>query len=196
MIQKNLEKLESPSLTQLNESLWQQPWDILFFGGHSSSNSQGDGHIRINDTEFISVEQLKKALTKAIQKDLKLAIAFPALATGAARLSPEQAAVAMMTEIVTHLTGNTTIQKVTIALYQRPFYSINYSHIYRFYSRVSSFLDIYQIATIREELLADLERIFGNRQMPEAQQVIKQYQQELEKLKEEYLREAISDLGN
>jgi len=64
--------LEKPHSQQLNDSLWENAWDILFFAGHSSSESQGE--MQINDTETLTIEQLKYALTKAVNNGLQLAI--------------------------------------------------------------------------------------------------------------------------
>jgi uncharacterized protein YjbI with pentapeptide repeats len=48
-------------------------WDILFFAGHS--HSQGDkGRICINQTESLTIPQLKYALRTAVDRGLKLAI--------------------------------------------------------------------------------------------------------------------------
>jgi O-acetyl-ADP-ribose deacetylase (regulator of RNase III) len=46
-------------------------------------------------------------------------IAFPALATGAARLSLERSAVAMLVEIASHLRSPTGVRTVVLALYPR-----------------------------------------------------------------------------
>ena len=79
-ILKNLPKakvtvLEQPRREQLNDQLWEQPWDILFFAGHSSSQEGGNsGVIQLNDTESLSLSQLRYALTRAIRNGLKLAI--------------------------------------------------------------------------------------------------------------------------
>lgn len=64
--------LIEPHLEQLNDQLWIQGWDILFFAGHSSS--QGKGQIQINPTESLTLDKLKYALSKAIESGLKLAI--------------------------------------------------------------------------------------------------------------------------
>jgi len=67
--------LQEPRREQLNEQLWEQPWDILFFAGHSSSQEGGNsGVIQLNDTESLSLSQLRYALTIAIRNGLKLAI--------------------------------------------------------------------------------------------------------------------------
>jgi O-acetyl-ADP-ribose deacetylase (regulator of RNase III) len=47
-------------------------------------------------------------------------IAFPVLATGAARLSREESAVAMLVEIGSHLRTSTSLESVVLALYPRP----------------------------------------------------------------------------
>jgi CHASE2 domain-containing sensor protein len=67
-----IEFLVEPSLGALNDQLWQQGWDILFFAGHSSSKEKGLLHI--NQTEAISLEKLKYGLKQAISGGLQLAI--------------------------------------------------------------------------------------------------------------------------
>lgn len=68
--------LESPTRRHLNEQLWdKQGWDILFFAGHSRTDEgTGDGELSINDTDRLSLSQLKHALTEAISRGLTLAI--------------------------------------------------------------------------------------------------------------------------
>lgn len=71
----NIEFLIEPNRKQLNDKLWEQGWDVLFFAGHSESESElNKGWIRINETERLSIEDLKLALNKAIKKGLSLAI--------------------------------------------------------------------------------------------------------------------------
>ena len=65
------EFLVEPQPEQLNEQLWLD-WDILFFAGHSSSNEKG--RIQLNQTDSLTLDQLKYALKKAIIRGLKLAI--------------------------------------------------------------------------------------------------------------------------
>jgi CHASE2 domain-containing sensor protein len=61
--------------TQLNEQLWKRNWDILFFAGHSSSNSDySQGKLALSETESIAIEDLKYGLQNAIKHGLKLAI--------------------------------------------------------------------------------------------------------------------------
>ncbi len=76
-----LDKLSKPAeikflvethLGNLNDQLWQQGWDILFFAGHSSSKEKG--LLQINQTDTITLDQLKYALKQAISHGLKLAI--------------------------------------------------------------------------------------------------------------------------
>ncbi|MGF1538762.1 MAG: substrate-binding domain-containing protein [Elainellaceae cyanobacterium] len=65
--------LQQPRRQDLNEALWQQPWDILFFAGHGSHAATG-GEIFINETESLSLSQLQYALKAAVGSGLKLAI--------------------------------------------------------------------------------------------------------------------------
>lgn len=64
--------LAEPSLDTLNHHLWHQQWDILFFAGHSSS--QGTGQLLLNQTDSITIGQLKYGLKQAIAHGLQLAI--------------------------------------------------------------------------------------------------------------------------
>lgn len=61
--------LRSPQLSELY-SLWCQPWDILFFAGHS----QGNGIIINNAEEPLQIYRLYETLKTAVEKGLKLAI--------------------------------------------------------------------------------------------------------------------------
>lgn len=70
--QADVHFLVEPSSQQLNQQLWEQPWDILFFAGHSSSQSQGI--LQLNPQEEITIEDLKYGLRRSIEQGLKLAI--------------------------------------------------------------------------------------------------------------------------
>ena len=70
--QAELEFLVEPKLGNLNDQLWEKCWDILFFAGHSSSKQKGV--LQINQTDTITLDQLKYALKQAISRGLKLAI--------------------------------------------------------------------------------------------------------------------------
>ncbi|MDZ8188417.1 MAG: CHASE2 domain-containing protein [Nostoc sp. ChiSLP02] len=65
--------LVEPQLLDLNDELWKQPWNILFFAGHSKT--EGDtGRIYINATNSITITDLKYALKQAVAQGLQLAI--------------------------------------------------------------------------------------------------------------------------
>ena len=66
--------LEEPQSQQLNDHLWEQSWDILFFAGHSSSPADASGRIYFNSSESLTVAELKHGLQKAIEQGLQLAI--------------------------------------------------------------------------------------------------------------------------
>ncbi len=67
--------LDQPNRKQLNEMLWKQPWDILFFAGHSRSEADcQNGQIQINDEDSLFLSDLDKGLQTAVQRGLKLAI--------------------------------------------------------------------------------------------------------------------------
>jgi len=67
-----IEFLVEPPPEKLNDQLWEKGWDILFFAGHSSS--QKKGQLQLNQTDSLTLEQLRYALKKAIAQGLKLAI--------------------------------------------------------------------------------------------------------------------------
>ncbi len=67
--------LVEPERQEINDRLWDQHWQILFFAGHSSTQKLNDtGKIYINQTESLTITQLKYALSKAVAKGLQLAI--------------------------------------------------------------------------------------------------------------------------
>ncbi len=67
--------LVKPQRSQLNNQLWEQNWDILFFADHSSSQSDGKaGNIYINETDKIAIDDLRYALKQAVRGGLQLAI--------------------------------------------------------------------------------------------------------------------------
>jgi hypothetical protein len=68
-----VEFLVEPERRQLNDKLWEQPWDILFFAGHSETQGE-TGRIYINQTDSLSLNELKYGLKKAIAQGLQLAI--------------------------------------------------------------------------------------------------------------------------
>lgn len=66
--------LTEPTRKELQEQLWRQSWDILYFAGHSSTSNDGIGQIRINQTDKLTITDLKYALSNAIENGLQLAI--------------------------------------------------------------------------------------------------------------------------
>jgi branched-chain amino acid transport system substrate-binding protein len=67
--------LEKPSADEFREILISQPWDIIFFAGHSSTHADGnDARIWLNGQEYLSPQQLRASLKKAVINGLKLAI--------------------------------------------------------------------------------------------------------------------------
>jgi CHASE2 domain-containing sensor protein len=65
--------LVEPSPLQINDLLWEQSWDILFFAGHSETNDN-QGRIYINRQDSLTLDQLKYSLRQAIKNGLQLAI--------------------------------------------------------------------------------------------------------------------------
>ena len=68
-----VEFLIEPNPQQLNDRLWEQPWDILFFAGHSETE-EDRGRIYINPQDSLTIDELKYGLRKAIASGLQLAI--------------------------------------------------------------------------------------------------------------------------
>jgi uncharacterized protein YjbI with pentapeptide repeats len=66
--------LVEPDRQALNDQLWAQDWDILFFAGHSQSRDGTAGYLQINATEQLTIGQLRHGLRKAIAQGLQLAI--------------------------------------------------------------------------------------------------------------------------
>ena len=68
--------LVEPQRQELNQCLWdKQGWDILFFAGHSASETDGSaGRIEVNPTQYLTIDQLKNALKASINRGLHLAI--------------------------------------------------------------------------------------------------------------------------
>lgn len=66
--------LVQPQRYEINDSLWEKPWDVLFFAGHSQTVGDS-GRIYINENlESLSTDDLKYALKKATSNGLALAI--------------------------------------------------------------------------------------------------------------------------
>ncbi len=70
--------LNEPQRQELNERLWEQGWDILFFAGHSQSEDEGEtGRIYINqnsENNSLTMGELEEALKRAVAQGLQLAI--------------------------------------------------------------------------------------------------------------------------
>ena len=65
--------LVEPNREEINDQLWEQPWDIIFFAGHSETS--GDtGRIYLNQIDSLTVDELWYALSTAVRGGLKLAI--------------------------------------------------------------------------------------------------------------------------
>jgi hypothetical protein len=65
--------LVEPHRSQLTDQLWNQPWDILFFAGHSETTA-AQGRISINPTDHLTLEELTYGLRRAVAQGLQLAI--------------------------------------------------------------------------------------------------------------------------
>lgn len=67
--------LAEPSRQDFNDQLWNQHWDILFFAGHSATQGEKEtGILHLNDSDRLTIPQLRHALKAAIAHGLKVAI--------------------------------------------------------------------------------------------------------------------------
>ncbi|MEL6381211.1 MAG: CHASE2 domain-containing protein [Cyanobacteria bacterium J06626_18] len=71
--QAHVSFLVEPNRQQLTDQLWESPWDILFFAGHSETH-RGQGRIFINQTDSLSLAELQYGLQRATDQGLQLAI--------------------------------------------------------------------------------------------------------------------------
>lgn len=65
--------LVEPKRLELNDQLWEEHWDILFFAGHSKTEGE-KGRLYINQTDSFTLDEVKYALKKAVASGLQLAI--------------------------------------------------------------------------------------------------------------------------
>jgi CHASE2 domain-containing sensor protein len=73
--------LPEKSRQVINDHLWDQDWDILFFAGHGRTEKPQDdrterpkGRIYINSKDSLTIKELKYGLERAIARGLQLAI--------------------------------------------------------------------------------------------------------------------------
>lgn len=65
--------LVQPDRSTITHQLWDQPWDILFFAGHSKTTEE-EGRLSLNSSESLSLNELTFGLRQAISQGLQLAI--------------------------------------------------------------------------------------------------------------------------
>lgn len=65
--------LVEPRRQEINDKLWEEGWDILFFAGHSQTEGE-KGRIYINPEDSLTIEELKYGLGKAVAGGLQFAI--------------------------------------------------------------------------------------------------------------------------
>jgi uncharacterized protein YjbI with pentapeptide repeats len=70
-----VEFLLEPTRQSLNDKLWSQSWDMVFFAGHSCSDvGLTSGQLKINATDRLNIAELKYALKQSIEQGLRLVI--------------------------------------------------------------------------------------------------------------------------
>jgi CHASE2 domain-containing sensor protein/class 3 adenylate cyclase len=73
--QANVKILVEPSRREFQTQLWNEPWNILFFAGHSNSSPTGtSGQLWLNATTPLAIADFKYALRQALEAGLQLAI--------------------------------------------------------------------------------------------------------------------------
>jgi len=65
--------LVEPTRKQITDELWAQPWDIIFFAGHSETAGE-TGRFYINPMDSLKIDELSYGLRKAVENGLQLAI--------------------------------------------------------------------------------------------------------------------------
>ncbi len=65
--------LIEPTPQELDDCLWQESWDIIFFAGHSKTLAR-QGILYLNAEDRLTIEQLRHGFKQAIASGLQLAI--------------------------------------------------------------------------------------------------------------------------
>jgi CHASE2 domain-containing sensor protein len=68
-----IEFLVEPDRQTVNDHLWDQSWDILFFAGHSTTEGE-KGRIYLNPNDSFTLTELKYGLKRSIAQGLQIAI--------------------------------------------------------------------------------------------------------------------------
>jgi O-acetyl-ADP-ribose deacetylase (regulator of RNase III) len=122
-------------------------------------------------------------------------IAFPALATGAAWLSPERSAVAMLIEVASYLNSKATSTTVVLALYPRP--GLPRDILPRFYSQVEDLLERTEQINAVTSSLEKLERVYRELKSTEAVEEVAQTREGLLRRRDMWEREILErELGD
>ncbi|NEO85998.1 MAG: tetratricopeptide repeat protein [Spirulina sp. SIO3F2] len=67
--------LDQPSLSQLNNQLWEQPWDMILFAGHGQTTEDGQGMLYLNEAgDVLTLNDIWYGLRKAVEAGLQLAM--------------------------------------------------------------------------------------------------------------------------
>ncbi|NEO99801.1 MAG: CHASE2 domain-containing protein [Symploca sp. SIO2E9] len=69
-----VEFLVEPTHQELNDILYEQSWDILFFAGHSKTEEEGQGILWLNSTTNLTIDEIRYGVRRAIANGLQLAI--------------------------------------------------------------------------------------------------------------------------
>lgn len=115
----DVELTVEPTRQLLNQKLWEQDWDIVFFAGHSGSPAdRSSSYIKINKSDRLTIAELKYALQQSLDRGLKLVILNSCDGLGLATelLSMQIPQVIVMRAPIPDPIAHEFLQSLTIAL--------------------------------------------------------------------------------
>jgi O-acetyl-ADP-ribose deacetylase (regulator of RNase III) len=136
---------------------------------------------------------IRRCLTLADTQGL-YSLAIPVFIPLTNVISIEQIAIALAWEITSYLQSDTNLEQVKIIWHNRPNQTkiIVDERLNRFYRQFKQFLDLYQEINTRYALLDDLQKIYQQRQMQSSLEILKRYQEQLTKFKENWLNHSLN----
>jgi O-acetyl-ADP-ribose deacetylase (regulator of RNase III) len=145
-----------------------------------------------NRRDLTTIDLIRKVTKKCLVLCDQLgfrSIAFPALATGTARLSPERSAVAMLIEMCGYISQSTSVKQITIALYSRTHLPENV--LPQFYAKVSDFLEMTQRLNSIAAALDHLERVYHTLSLDKAAESTALYRENIRRRRAGWEREML-----
>ncbi len=149
-------------------------------------------HSDLSDISLIRAI-IRRCLTLADVQGL-YSLAIPVFIPLTDFISMEQIAIAFAWELTNYLQSNTSLEQVKIIWHCNPNQSkiVIDERLNRFYRQFKQFLDLYQEINTRYALLDDLQKIYQQRQMQSSLDILKRYQEQLTKFKENWLSNSLN----